>query len=99
MEFINAVFSNTAVTSIVLVLLQSVLMPRMKGCWPIFILPVLTLIGGEYLVWGQGKLQNTVLGSFVVIGLASLLTIMGMVSKNEISKTTQAALDKKNLYN
>ena len=65
MGFMKEVLSHTTVLSIILVGLQSILLPMVKGRWPIFILPTLTLI----------------MGTVVVIVLAGLLLLMGSVLK------------------
>ncbi|MEE0001744.1 MAG: hypothetical protein UFS73_03705 [Weissella confusa] len=61
--------------------LQSILLPMVKGRWPIFILPTLTLIIGNVMIWSNDDAQNQVMGTVVVIVLAGLLLLMGSVSK------------------
>lgn len=74
-------FIATTVLSIILVGLQSILLPMVKGRWPIFILPTLTLIIGNVMIWSNDDAQNQVMGTVVVIVLAGLLLLMGSVSK------------------
>ncbi|TGE75628.1 hypothetical protein [Weissella confusa] len=81
MGFMKEVLSHTTVLSIILVGLQSLLLPMAKGRWPIFILPTLTLIIGNVMIWSHNDAQNKVTGTFVVIVLAGLLSLMGSVSK------------------
>lgn len=81
MGFMKEVLSHTTVLSIILVGLQSLLLPMAKGRWPIFILPTLTLIIGNVMIWSHNDAQNKVTGTFVVIVLAGLLLLMGSVSK------------------
>ena len=82
MAVIKEVLSHTTVLSIILVGLQSILLPMVKGRWPIFILPTLTLIIGNVMIWSHNDAQNKVTGTFVVIVLAGLLLLMGLVSKS-----------------
>ena len=81
MGFMKEVLSHTTVLSIILVGLQSILLPMVKGRWPIFILPTLTLIIGNVMIWSNDDAQNQVMGTVVVIVLAGLLLLMGSVSK------------------
>ncbi|TGE71831.1 hypothetical protein C6P11_07435 [Weissella confusa] len=68
--------------SIILVGLQSILLPMVKGRWPIFILPMVTLVIGNGMIWSNNDAQNKVMGTVVVIVLAGLLLLMGLVSKS-----------------
>ncbi len=81
MGFMKEVLSHTTVLSIILVGLQSILLPMVKGRWPIFILPTLSLIIGNVMIWSNDDAQNQVMGTVVVIVLAGLLLLMGSVSK------------------
>ena len=80
MAFMKEVLSHTTVLSIILVGLQSIF-AMVKGRWPIFILPTLTLIIGNVMIWSNDDAQNQVMGTVVVIVLAGLLLLMGSVSK------------------
>lgn len=82
MTVIKEVLSHTTVLSIILVGLQSILLPMVKGRWPIFILPTVTLIIGNGMIWSNNDAQNKVMGTGVVIVLAGLLLLMGLVSKS-----------------
>ncbi|MEQ4550009.1 hypothetical protein ABNZ43_02020 [Weissella sp. GP1] len=82
MAVIKEVLSHTTVLSIILVGLQSILLPMVKGRWPIFILPAVTLIIGNGMIWSNNDAQNKVMGTVVVIVLAGLLLLMGLVSKS-----------------
>ncbi len=53
MGFMKEVLSHTTVLSIILVGLQSILLPMVKGRWPIFILPTLPLIIGNVMIWSN----------------------------------------------
>lgn len=82
MTVIKEVLSHTTVLSIILVGLQSILLPIVKGRWPIFILPMVTLVIGNGIIWSNNDAQNKVMGTVVVIVLAGLLLLMGLVSKS-----------------
>ncbi|MFH7282433.1 hypothetical protein [Weissella confusa] len=82
MTVIKEVLSHTTVLSIILVGLQSILLPMVKGRWPIFILPTVTLIIGNGMIWSNNDAQNKVMGTVVVIVLAGLLLLKGLVSKS-----------------
>jgi len=82
MTVIKEVLSHTTVLSIILVGLQSILLPMVKGRWPIFILPMVTLVIGNGMIWSNNDAQNKVMGTVVVIVLAGLLLLMGLVSKS-----------------
>lgn len=82
MAVIKEVLSHTTVLSIILVGLQSILLPMVKGRWPIFILPMVTLVIGNGVIWSNNDAQNKVMGTVVVIVLAGLLLLMGLVSKS-----------------
>ncbi|WP_135519954.1 hypothetical protein [Weissella confusa] len=82
MAVIKEVLSHTTVLSIILVGLQSILLPMVKGRWPIFILPMVTLVIGNGMIWSNNDAQNKVMGTVVVIVLAGLLLLMGLVSKS-----------------
>ena len=81
MAVIKEVLSHTTVLSIILVGLQSILLPMVKGRWTIFILPMVTLVIGNGMIWSNNDAQNKVMGTVVVIVLAGLLLLMGSVSK------------------
>ena len=82
MTVIKEVLSHTTVLSIILVGLQSILLPMVKGRWPIFILPMVTLVIGNGMIWSNNDAQNKVMGTVVVIVLAGLLLLTGLVSKS-----------------
>ncbi|MBJ7687493.1 hypothetical protein HAU32_00535 [Weissella confusa] len=82
MTVIKEVLSHTTVLSIILVGLQSILLPMVKGRWPIFILPMVTLVIGNGMIWSNNDAQNKVMGTVVVIVLAGLLLLRGLVSKS-----------------
>lgn len=82
MTVIKEVLSHTTVLSIILVGLQSILLPMVKGRWPIFILPLVTLVIGNGVIWSNNDAQNKVMVTVVVIVLAGLLLLMGLVSKS-----------------
>ena len=80
MGFMKEVLSHTTVLSIILVGLQSILLPMVKGRWPIFILPTLPLIIGNVMIWSNDDAQNQVMGTVVVIVLAGVFFVVAFVA-------------------
>lgn len=95
---IEKVLDNTTLFAIVVIILQSILLPRLKNNFPIYILPTIVFIGGEYMIWATNHSNNQILGTFVVIGLSILLIITGIVAKYEIRKSKQEKVSKSNFY-
>lgn len=95
---IEKLLDNTIWFAVIVIFLQSILLPKIKATFPIYIIPLLVFIGGEYMVWSSGEAKNQILGTFVVIGLTLLLLITGLVAKHEIRRSNQEKLSKNEFY-